>query len=92
MEREQENIGNLILPHVDSYLSFDMIGGDVTGDVLAPPFEDNSFDTVLCTQVMEHVKEPWDGRRFWSTEDCRGRHRRRIGRCHCAHMTNRPAL
>lgn len=53
---------SLIVPHAKTYTSFDMIAGpntDVVGDVLAPPFPDNSFETVICTQVMEHVREPW---------------------------------
>ncbi len=32
---------------------------DIVGDVHALPFPDASFDTVISTQVMEHVKEPW---------------------------------
>lgn len=31
---------------------------DIFGDALALPFADASFDTVLCTQVLEHVAEP----------------------------------
>ena len=31
---------------------------DVHADVLALPFTDACFDTVLCTQVFEHVNEP----------------------------------
>jgi len=31
---------------------------DVGGDVLALPFGDGLFDTVLCNQVLEHVPEP----------------------------------
>lgn len=31
---------------------------DVIGDLIFQPFSDNSFDAVLCTQVLEHVKEP----------------------------------
>ncbi len=32
---------------------------DVYGDALAIPFRADTFDTVLCTQVIEHVPEPW---------------------------------
>lgn len=44
------------------YTAFDMAEGpniDVVGDVHALPFGDGSFDTVVCTQVIEHVCEPW---------------------------------
>jgi SAM-dependent methyltransferase len=34
---------------------------DVLADVQAmPQIESDSFDTVLCTQVLEHVPRPWD--------------------------------
>lgn len=32
----------------------------VLGDALALPLAESSFDTVLCTQVLEHVSEPLD--------------------------------
>lgn len=32
---------------------------DVVGDVLHPPFPDESFDTVVSSHVMEHVRRPW---------------------------------
>ena len=34
-------------------------GPDVFADVALLPFCDNCFHTVLCTQVLEHVPEPW---------------------------------
>lgn len=52
----------LIVPHTSKYTAFDMIAGehiDVVGDVLNPPFEDAHFDTVISTQVLEHVRQPW---------------------------------
>ncbi len=34
------------------------VQADIWGDVLFLPVKDNSFDTVLCNQVLEHVPEP----------------------------------
>lgn len=51
-----------VLTRAKTYTAMDMQqlpGIDVVGDVIRPPFKDASFDTVLCTQVLEHVKEPW---------------------------------
>lgn len=31
---------------------------DVVGDVHALPFKENSFERILCTEVLEHVSEP----------------------------------
>lgn len=45
-----------------SYTTFDMddsVDVDVVGDVLDAPFEEESFDTVVSTQVLEHVEKPW---------------------------------
>ncbi|OHA30082.1 MAG: hypothetical protein A3G52_02280 [Candidatus Taylorbacteria bacterium RIFCSPLOWO2_12_FULL_43_20] len=53
---------NLIVPHTSEYITFDMIKGtniDVVGDALNPPFPNNHFDTVISTQVLEHVEKPW---------------------------------
>ena len=33
-------------------------GVDVIGDVNHLPFEDNKFDNVLCTEVLEHLRTP----------------------------------
>lgn len=52
----------LIKPQASEYVTFDMFPGeqiDVVGDVLGLPFEDGSFDTVISTQVLEHVEKPW---------------------------------
>jgi SAM-dependent methyltransferase len=35
-------------------------GVDVVGDARALPFADESFDTVLATEVIEHVRQPND--------------------------------
>ena len=32
---------------------------DIVGDVLDPPVKDASYDTIISTQVMEHVRKPW---------------------------------
>ncbi len=53
---------SIIIPHTKSYTSFDMIPGehiDIVGDALKPPFQDASFDTVVSTQMLEHVEKPW---------------------------------
>lgn len=53
---------NLIIPHTDEYLTFDVVPGehvDIIGDAHKPPFADNAFDTVISTQMLEHVEKPW---------------------------------
>jgi SAM-dependent methyltransferase len=53
---------NLIKPCTSEYIAFDMVPGehiDVVGDALNPPFQDETFDTVLSTQTLEHVEKPW---------------------------------
>ncbi len=53
---------SVILTHAESYMAFDMIPGpnvDVAGDVLNTPFSDSEFDTIISTQVLEHVAKPW---------------------------------
>lgn len=32
---------------------------DIVADAHDIPFDDNSFETVLCTEVLEHVKDPF---------------------------------
>jgi len=44
---------------VTSYIGIDKEFGDVLGSALCLPFLDNSFNTVLSTQVIEHVEEPF---------------------------------
>ncbi|MDI6591500.1 MAG: class I SAM-dependent methyltransferase [Patescibacteria group bacterium] len=44
------------------YITFDMIPGkniDVVGDALNLPFRAGTFDTIISTQVLEHVEKPW---------------------------------
>jgi len=53
---------NLITPHASEYLTFDMVPGeqiDIVGDAHQTPFTDNSFDTIVSTQLLEHVEKPW---------------------------------
>ncbi|MDD2753522.1 MAG: methyltransferase domain-containing protein [Candidatus Portnoybacteria bacterium] len=53
---------DIIKDKATEYIALDMFPGehiDVVGDVLALPFEDGSFDTVISTQVLEHVEKPW---------------------------------
>jgi SAM-dependent methyltransferase len=52
---------NFIKPHTTSYLTFDQSadsGADIIGDVHSTSLPDDSFDTIFCTQVLEHVSEP----------------------------------
>ncbi|MFZ2484781.1 MAG: class I SAM-dependent methyltransferase [Minisyncoccia bacterium] len=53
---------NIIAPHTSKYTTFDVIGGeniDIVGDAHKPPFIDKTFDTVISTQMLEHVERPW---------------------------------
>ncbi|MHA1751331.1 MAG: class I SAM-dependent methyltransferase, partial [Candidatus Helarchaeota archaeon] len=53
---------NIIKQKASEYITFDMIPGphiDVVGNVLDLPFEDKTFDTIISTQVLEHVEKPW---------------------------------
>ncbi len=53
---------NIIKPRTSEYITFDVVPGkniDVVGNALNSPFQDESFDTVVSTQVLEHVEKPW---------------------------------
>jgi SAM-dependent methyltransferase len=52
----------LLLRHAREYVGMDIGGSsatDVIGDAQILPFANASFDTVFCSQVLEHVPEPW---------------------------------
>src|SRR3989339_499295 len=52
----------IISTHANSYTAFDMFPGsnvDVVGNALDTPFSNNEFDTIISTQVLEHVAKPW---------------------------------
>jgi len=52
----------IIVPNTSKYTTFDIVAGkniDIVGNVLNPPFKDGEFDTVISTQVLEHVEKPW---------------------------------
>ena len=52
----------IISKKAESYIAFDMVPSkniDVVGDVLNLPFQTETFDTVVSTQVLEHVEKPW---------------------------------
>jgi ubiquinone/menaquinone biosynthesis C-methylase UbiE len=56
----------LFQPYVKKYIGLDfqdtagerICNADVIGDALGLPFDNNYFDTVLSTEVLEHVPEP----------------------------------
>lgn len=53
---------NIIKEKAENYLAFDVKPGpaiDIVGDALDLPFGVGIFDTIVCTQVLEHVDKPW---------------------------------
>ncbi len=49
------------LPHIQSYQTLDAnpnSGADIVGSAEAIPLESESKDSILCTQVLEHVPHP----------------------------------
>ena len=51
------------LVRISDYLGYDIdaLGGEpqIVGAADRLPFASQSFDSILCTQVIEHVPEPW---------------------------------
>lgn len=53
---------DIIKRSADEYIAFDMVVGDnvdVVGDINETGFSADFFDTVVCTQVFEHIPKPW---------------------------------
>lgn len=53
---------NLLLRYATDYVGMDIGKSNATavvGDAQRLPFADAAFDTVFCSQVLEHVPEPW---------------------------------
>jgi SAM-dependent methyltransferase len=51
----------LLSSYAKDYVGMDVVATDSTdvlGDIQRLPFSDGSFDTVFCSQVLEHVPEP----------------------------------
>ena len=53
---------SIIKSSTGEYVAFDIFAGDnidVVGDIIHTGFDSNSFDTIVCTQVLEHIPKPW---------------------------------
>lgn len=53
---------NIIKQKTSEYITFDMVAGpniDIVGDVLNLSFADGTFETIISSQVLEHVEKPW---------------------------------
>jgi SAM-dependent methyltransferase len=47
-----------VLPSASTYVGCDMEGGMVRGSALDLPFRDQSFDTVVLCEILEHLEAP----------------------------------
>jgi ubiquinone/menaquinone biosynthesis C-methylase UbiE len=43
---------------LDKNSTFDTSNIDIVSDIINIPVEDESFDNILCTEVLEHIKHP----------------------------------
>ena len=57
----------MLRPHVSEHVGLEhrdsphgLSSADLLGSAYSIPVEDNSFDTALCTAVLEHLEEPKD--------------------------------
>lgn len=49
---------SILAPKVIEYLGLDLDKGDIIGSATKIPFKTETFDTVLSTQVIEHLEQP----------------------------------
>jgi SAM-dependent methyltransferase len=51
------------MKNVSAYVPYDAdassMGAQIVGSAQSLPFSDSAFDSLLCTQVLEHVERPW---------------------------------
>lgn len=54
---------DLLLTHANEVIACDLRPSgkllDAAADLERLPFADSCFDTIFCSQVLEHVKDPW---------------------------------
>ena len=48
-------------PLVTEYIRMDIKGADIVGSIYDIPFEENTFDSLVSTQVFEHLAHPQKG-------------------------------
>jgi SAM-dependent methyltransferase len=54
---------DMLMQHAKEYVGMDVsqsTATSVVGDAQCLPLTDTSFDTVFCSQVLEHVPRPWN--------------------------------